>query len=463
MACRKSLRRRWGQTAAVAVGASALLAPSLFSTAASAGAGGVTRAAVPPGAIKHVIVIDLENESFSSTFGPNSPAKYLNTVLLAQGELIHNYYATSHVSLGNYIAQISGQAPTPSTNNDCLHLPTFAGTFTDVVPGTDADATFPGQVNGDGCVFPAPTASSHGAQTIGDQLEAQKALGGPHITWRQYAEDMGNVPARDGGTPDPLGGTDCGHPAVGGADLATAASAADQYATRHNGFVYFHSVIDDQAYCDAHVVPLGTVTIGTDGAPDTFSGHLAQDLAKDNTTPMFSLISPNLCNDGHDATCAGTNTEGGKAGGLVGADLWLKHWMPLIFGSPAYQNGKTLVVITFDEASALDATACCGERGGPNLDNPGFSPLLAFVHVQTPPAPGTFPYPGGGQVGAVVFNPKYVTAGSDNTSGAYNHYSALRSYEDLLGVTSGGDDGLGHLGFASDTGVVPFGPDVFNA
>jgi hypothetical protein len=440
-----------------------LLVPSLFATTASAGGNGVVRAAVPPGAIKHVIVIDLENESFASTFGPNSPAKYLNDVLLTQGELIPNYYATSHVSLGNYVAQVSGQAPTPSTNNDCLHLPTFAGTFVDVVPGTDAEAKFTGQVNGDGCVFPAPTATSHGAKTIGDQLQADKALGGPHITWREYAEDMGNVPARDGGTPDPLGGTDCGHPTVGGADLATTASAADQYATRHNGFVYFHSVIDNQAYCDAHVVPLGTVSVGTNGTPDTFSGHLAQDLAKDNTTPMFSLISPNLCNDGHDATCAGTNTEGGKAGGLVGADLWLKHWMPLIFGSPAYQSGKTLVVITFDEASVLDTRACCGERFGPNLDNPGFSPLLAFVGVQTPPAPGTFPYPGGGQVGAVVFNPKYVTAGSVNTSGFYNHYSALRSYEDVLGITSGGDDGLGHLGFAADAGLEPFGPDVFNA
>src|SRR5258708_122364 len=31
---------------------------------------------VPPGAIRHVIVIDLENESYSATFGPSSPATY---------------------------------------------------------------------------------------------------------------------------------------------------------------------------------------------------------------------------------------------------------------------------------------------------------------------------------------------------------------------------------------------------
>jgi hypothetical protein len=446
----------------------ALLVPALLASGASAGNDGGTRAAVPPGAIKHVIVIDLENESFDSTFGPNSPAVYLNQVLLKQGELIPNYYATSHVSLGNYVSQVSGQATTPSTNNDCLNFSNPAhivGTFTNVTPGTDAGAQFPGQVVGDGCVFPGPTSSSHGAQTIGDQLEARHGSGGPHLTWREYAQDMGDVAARDGGTPDPLGGTTCAHPTVGGADMAISAAPADQYATRHDGFVYFHSVIDNQAYCDTHVVPLGTVTVtvGVNGAADTFSGHLAQDLAKDNTTPTFSFISPNLCNDGHDAICTGTNTEGGKAGGLIGADLWLKHWMPLIFDSPAYRNGKTLVVVTFDEASVADARACCGEQGGPNLSNPGFSPLLAFFHVQTPPAPGTFPYPGGGQVGAVVFNSKYVTPGSVNHTGFYNHYSALRSYEDVLGITSGGDDGHGHLGFAGAPGLVPFGPDVFNA
>jgi hypothetical protein len=34
--------------------------------------------------------------------------------------------------------------------------------------------------------------------------------------------------------------------------------------------------------------------------------------------------------------------------------------------------------------------------------------------------------------------------------------------EDILGLTAGGADGLGHLGFAAAPGLVPFGPDVFN-
>jgi hypothetical protein len=436
----------------------AALTVGVPAVSATADQGEITRAALPRNAIRHVIVIDLENESFSSTFGPASPAVYLNKTLVPQGERIDNYYATGHVSLDNYIAQISGQAPNPLTSSDCLafvnKVPT--GEFVDVSPGTlDANqAAFPGQVDGSGCVYPA------GVSTIADQLDVARGREneGGGGAWRVYAEDMGNTPARDAGTPDPLGGTDCGHPAVGGVDPTNSATAADQYANRHNPAVYFHSIIDNAAVCDANVVPLGTVTVGTGGAPDTFSGHLAQDLANERRTPRFAFVTPNLCNDGHDATCAGTNIEGGKTGGLVGADLWLKHWMPLILGSPAYQSGHTLVVVTFDEGNPVtDTASCCNEQPGPAQALPGISPLLVAFGI-TPLGPGT----GGGRVGAVVLNPRYIVPGTINTTGSYNHYSALRSYEDLLGIRRGGSDGFGHLGFAGQPGLVPFGHDVFN-
>jgi hypothetical protein len=71
--------------------------------------------------------------------------------------------------------------------------------------------------------------------------------------------------------------------------------------------------------------------------------------------------------------------------------------------------------------------------------------------------------PGGGQTGAVLLNRRLIRPGTENATGSYNHYSALRSYEDILGLTSGGADGLGHIGFAAAPGLVPFGPDVFNA
>ncbi|MGA8371799.1 MAG: hypothetical protein WB765_16840 [Acidimicrobiales bacterium] len=179
--------------------------------------GQTVRAALPPGRINHILVIDLENEGFSTTWGPGSPATFLNGTLRKQGELIDNYYATGHDSLDNYISQVSGQAPTNMTKADCSG---GSGTvFVNVSPGTDDPfpATNPGQVDGDGCIYPAPTATSNGAPTIADQLDAAYPPNPTtHVAaWREYAGDMGNDPSRDGGTPDPTGGTDCAHPTVG--------------------------------------------------------------------------------------------------------------------------------------------------------------------------------------------------------------------------------------------------------
>jgi hypothetical protein len=428
-----------------AIGVIVILAATLvqMSGATEAGAQPIVRAALAPGSNNNILVIDIENESFSSTFGAGSPATYLNGTIVPQGELLQNYYAIGHVSLDNYIAQVSGQAPTPQTAADCF------GSYTNVSPGTDDpnSSAEPGQVDGTGCVYPAPTSTTHGAPTIADQLDATDPPNPTtHVaSWREYAEDMGNDATRDNGTTDPMGGTDCAHPAISGTDNTEFAEAADQYTDRHNPFIYFHSVIDNTAECNANDVPLGTVAVGTPSTfngvslPDTFTGHLANDLSSITTTPKFGFITPNLCDDGHDGTCAGTNIEGQKTGGLAGADLWLKHYMPLIMASPAYASGQMLVVVTADEGALNDSTGCCNEQPGPNDSS----------------------ITGGGRVGALMLNKQYIVPGTVDTTGYYNHYSALRSYEDLLGLTSGGADGLGHLGFAAVAGLTPFGQDIF--
>src|SRR5262249_1430644 len=240
--------------------------------------------AVPGGAIKHVLVIDLENEDFDDSFGPSSPATYLNDELVPQGQLLTQYYATGHFSTDNYLAQVSGQAPNKVSGNDCItNTTTFASTYTDVTPGTPAaDQTrYPGQVDGSGCVYPASV------QTIGDQLDALPGANkGAKIAWRQYAEDMGNDAARDFGMPDPSGGTDCAHPATNGT-FPNTATTTDQYAIRHVPFLFFHSIIDDAARCARGVVPLGAVTTAATG--DAYQGHLAADLAQERTTPRFAM------------------------------------------------------------------------------------------------------------------------------------------------------------------------------
>jgi hypothetical protein len=200
------------------------------------------------------------------------------------------------------------------------------------------------------------------------------------------------------------------------------------------------------------MVPLGA--LAANGTPSP-TGHLARDLHSESTTPRFGFITPRLCSDGHDGTCAGPNSTGGHVGGLTGADQVLQAWTPLILHSPAYTHGDLLVVITFDESDVGGpdaATACCHELPGPNTHAPGKAGDASDSEA-----------PGGGQIGALLLNAKYVVPGSTDTTGSYNHYSALRSYEDLLGLTTGGTDGQGHLGFAAAKGLVPFGPDVFPA
>jgi len=69
---------------------------------------------------------------------------------------------------------------------------------------------------------------------------------------------------------------------------------------------------------------------------------------------------------------------------------------------------------------------------------------------------------GGGDTGSVLISP-YITPGTTSDV-YYNHYSWLRTMEDIFSVraASPGLDGQGHLGYAAQPGLAPFGEDVFN-
>ena len=47
------------------------------------------------------------------------PWTYLSQTLAAKGTLLSQYFAIGHVSLDNYIAEISGQGPSKQTQLDC--------------------------------------------------------------------------------------------------------------------------------------------------------------------------------------------------------------------------------------------------------------------------------------------------------------------------------------------------------
>ena len=69
---------------------------------------------------------------------------------------------------------------------------------------------------------------------------------------------------------------------------------------------------------------------------------------------------------------------------------------------------------------------------------------------------------GGGDTGSVLISP-YIHPHTTSTV-FYNHYSWLRTIEDLFNVgrVFKGLDGKGHIGYAAQPGLAPFGVDVFN-
>jgi phosphatidylinositol-3-phosphatase len=387
---------------------------NIVATACAAAATGASLilAAVPAGApaagfqlppIRHVFVIMLENENYASTFGNPAADPYLASTLPADGALLTDYYATGHESNDNYISIVSGQPPNPQNQADCQIFDDFVG----------ADLLSTGVESGTGCVYPSDVSN------IGTQLSADG------LSWKAYEEDMGNDPNRETAA--------CGHPALNSQDQTQSAVAGDGYATRHDPFVYFHSVIDNQTYCDAHVVALGSSTGAMPAAALAGETGLATDLKKVSTTPAFSFITPNLCDDGHDYPC--TNQPSG-ASALADTDAFLQTWVPLITNSPAFKKNG-LLEITFDESDGpqSDASSCCGEQPGP-----GDSPLPGITG------------PGGGLVGAVLESP-FIAPGTVSAT-PYNHYSSLASWETLLRVPR-----------LADAATVPatFGSDIFTA
>jgi phosphatidylinositol-3-phosphatase len=381
--------------------------------------------------VKHVFVIVLENKSFSDTFGTSTQDPYLQQTLVPMGGLLTQYYGTGHVSLDNYISLISGQSPTKDTDNDCL--PGFTGTIGNYNDVMQTGTAPQGQVIASGgCIYPKDV------KTLPKQLEEAG------LTWRGYMGDMGNDPARESAT--------CGHPTIGiGTDHTNSAEApsaavpfGDAYATRHDPFMYFHSIIDDAASCAHHVVNLNSLTT---------------DLAEEHTTANFVFITPNLCDDGHDGSgtgAPGTTCANGGPGGLASADAFLKTWVPKIMASPAYKKDG-LLIITFDESNytpnvsvnpstgqeTVDITfsgqTCCDQQPGPNLS--GVRPGM-FTLVNTPSLVENIVINGfgGDRIGALLLSP-FVRQGSTSDT-PYNHYALLRSIEDVFH--------LDHIGYAAD-------------
>ncbi len=167
-----------------------------------------------------------------------------------------------------------------------------------------------------------------------------------NIAWKTYQED--------------ISGADC--PLVNNG----------LYAVRHNPFVYFDDVTDNQdpnsANCISHVRPFS---------------ELATDLAG-NTVAQYNFITPNVCNDMHNS-CAPLNDP------IQQGDTWLSQNLPTILNSAAYQTGGA-VFVTWDEGEFSD-----------------------------------------GPIGMIVLSPFAKGNGYQNFI-RYNHGSTLRTVQEIFGI-----------------------------
>jgi phosphatidylinositol-3-phosphatase len=153
---------------------------------------------------------------------------------------------------------------------------------------------------------------------------------------------------------------------------------AGLYAVRHNPPAYYR--------------PLAEECVRKDLPIDRFHAALARD-----SLPAFSFITPNLCHDNHDCT-------------VSTADGWLAREVEMIVQSSTYQAGHTVVFISYDEG-------------------PGDTPADCTAH----------PHASSCHVATVVVSPS--TPPRTRSAERFNHYSLLRTTEDLLG--------LAHLGMAA--------------
>jgi phosphatidylinositol-3-phosphatase len=272
----------------------------------------------------------------------------------------------------------------------------------------------------------------------------------------------------------------CPHPAFGGTDPYQSASVAAPYATWRNPFVYFRSVL------------IGGKCASSDVGVD----RLATDLKQISTTPAFSYVSPGPCDDGSDTPCSAN-----APAGLALADQFLKTVVPEIEASPAYTKDG-LIAITFDGApqsgSYADPTSCCDQPAFPNLPKPpsttstststsamststtastscttssstttaSTATTISTTTTTGPTTPTTTSdctpsitlppgtNPGGGQVGLLLISP-YVTPNSLDQVDTFNHFSLLKSIEDLFGLKP--------LGYARDTALPVFDAAIFKA
>jgi hypothetical protein len=295
---------------------------------------------------QHIIEIMMENTSYGTIIG-NPLAPNINALANTYG-LATNYFGVTHPSEPNYVASIGGDYFGIQDDNQFYCTPALA-TADPTCAGTTVNHTI-------------------SAQSLADQLTAAG------MTWKGYFQNLPPTP--------PAGQlVKTGPGANGPYTYKWPSSAVALYASKHNPFVNFTGTQDAQANM----------------VPDT---QLFGDLAN-NALPNYGLVVPDQCHDMH-----GTGTCGNTSQLISAGDTYVGNLVDAIKASPAWQQGRNAIVITWDEDDFSDAgqtgTGCCGAD------------------------------PGGGHVATIVITNSSNQHVTDGT--AYNHYSLLKTMEAAFGL-----------------------------
>ena len=130
---------------------------------------------------------------------------------------------------------------------------------------------------------------------------------------------------------------------------------------------------------------------------------LQADLDAD-TLPAFAFVSPDTVSDGHD---------GGDPTSIVNGDKWLSTELPKILDSAAYKSGKTVVFVTWDEGEPTLDDVINGDAIGRDCSA---DKTHADCHIAT-----------------IVMSP-FTKPGTQYGKKPFNHYSMLRTTEELLKI-----------------------------
>ena len=282
-----------------------------------------------------VMLINLENESSSAITGsPDAP--FENGTLTQQCGTFSTsaMHSTTHPSEGNYFAEVSGLNPAINSGADAQSR--FG--LSDCPP----DSLWAACTTYGSGHFPSSTPS------LFSQVEQVDGTSG----WKSYSDDMPTACAKNDGA----------------TYAHTATTNYQKYVTKHNPAVFWDGIA-----CAANDIPSGDW--------QHQQGALYSDLMS-GSLPAFSEVQPNDIENGHDPVSVNGVTIAGGTSQIGNIDTYLASAMSMIQGSPDYQSGNLVVMITFDEGT-IGGHIPGEDAVGENCADPAISPLATSCQVQT--------------------------------------------------------------------------------